>query len=869
MSQSVKAASRINLASLAATPYPTIDGYLVAPGDEILLPNQTTIVENGTYVSGEDHKLVRSTGWSMPSGSTFFVENGDTYAKRTFRVQSGGIVGTDPLVFAASDTKGTVADAVYYVSKAPGAVDTNDGLSMGTAFATIAAALKALGTAPGVIQLGPGLFQAPSYGIALLTRQALHGAGAQATIILGDLVTAPSAAVVSLTGSRSACRDLWITFVQPNNTGLRVTNTYPKWTPGTPYGVGRLASNLDPLPTPVWRIYQCIGAGVSGATGPTTQGSNILDNGVMWAYVKPAAFSAQNVRVDTIFIDKLQQATVGQHTIAFGIGDDTSGDVSEVCLIGCRSNGNTDAQPNAIATSIHMKLGNGASGNVLDISNFGGAAAGHKYGVMLNGAPLVSRGLNFGQSTEADINVHRTSVGTTSIVGGRSENSKRFIVSDFGAAAVAIRIADYTVVALRNHDGRGVQWLNAPLTLDNVALMGFECPQYVWINRVGVDNDVQAVVSARNLATDHPHPFQSPWAHPGVTIHSESTRFIGDSANIVLSNRRKTEHWTRRKIITSANPYSLDPANFEAVDIRLCSNKTDAGPFTLKPGVLGQRVSICFEQDGVGGRSYEWPTLCAFSGAVPAKVMTPRNRQTCEFRWTGRFWEQHGTVTNVTPPTIPPIPFTSDNFSSVSPNWLNTTTPPGTYAWEHVPGGGSLGIVGVPAPNHCKCQVLGWFGDKDSDVNNGFCFNAAAGAVIETGMTTTPTGISATFTWHATEGIIANYLDDMTFVVFFLTATHLKVFPFSNAIPLGSMTFIQPLGGPGTPLVPGSTHTLLVKITANGYAVTLDPGGAITIGGLPTFPINNPAELPLVKDLTRHGIVAGSTSATFTKFSVS
>jgi hypothetical protein len=173
---------------------------------------------------------------------------------------------------------------------------------------------------------------------------------------------------------------------------------------------------------------------------------DIVDGSAHWAFVKPAVHSAQNVRVDNIFIDALKPTDLG-HTVGFGIGDDTSGDVSEVCLIGCRSNGNSH-------DSIHMLLGNGTTGNVCDISNFGGAAAGHQYGVMLNGGTLVSRGLNFGQSTEADINLHRTTVGSTSIVGGRSENSKRFLVSDFGALADALRVADYTVVALKNDDGR-------------------------------------------------------------------------------------------------------------------------------------------------------------------------------------------------------------------------------------------------------------------------------------------------------------------------------------------------------------------------------------------------------------------------------
>jgi hypothetical protein len=677
----VRAATTTNIPALTGTN--PVDGVPIAVGDRVLVKDQTAAENNGIYKVGAPwHRAA-----DLPAGPlaqkevALRVSEGTTYAHTEWYLADQGpiTIGSTPLTFAQSVGFRAAALAlpddgrVYHVSTNANASDTNDGLSPTSAFRTIDQALAALGTNPGVIQLAAGMFEAPDFGIALFTRQALQGVGGQVSRIRGDKVTA--GAVVSLTGSRSQCRDLWITFVPPNKTGLRVTTEYPLWAANTFYKVGRLVSHEDAADPTIKRIYKCTVAGKSGPTGPATMDPDIVDGLAHWAYVKPAAHSAQNVRVDNIFIDALKLAAPGNHTVGFGIGDDTSLDVSEVCLVGCRSNGNS-------VDSIHMLLGNGTTGNVCDISNFGGAAAAHQYGVMLAGGTLVSRGLNFGQSTEADINLHRTTVGSTSIVGGRSENSKRFLVSDFGALADALRVADYTVVALQNFDGQAVQLLNASITLDNILLSGDTskdtcCPQYVWVNRVATDNDVQAIVSTRNLATDHPHPFQSPWAHPGLIINSEATRFIGDPVNAVLCNRRKIEHWTRRHVITSANPYVLDPANFEAVDIRLGAKKTDAGPFTLKPGIIGQRVSICFEQDGVGGWSYSWPALCAFSGGMPAMVTTARNRQTCEFRWTGRFWEQHGPVTNVTPPAIPAVPVTSDHFSSGTPYWLDTTTPPG------------------------------------------------------------------------------------------------------------------------------------------------------------------------------------------------
>jgi hypothetical protein len=848
--------------------------------ERVLVKDQLNPVENGIYEVGSPWKRAKD----LPKGPltspeiVLRVAEGATYQHTEwFLATKGPInVGTTPLAFAQSVGFRT-DEHIYYVSTNANASDSNDGLAPTAAFRTIDRALTALDTSPGIIQLGVGQFDAPAYGIALFARQAIQGAGAQASRIIGLKAKTPLGAIVSLTGARSACRDLWITYVNPEMTGLRVTTIYPLWTASTDYTVGRLVSNFSPDPNDpnldFQGIYRCVVAGQSAASGgPTGKGLDIVDNQAHWDFVQLAVSTAENVRVENVFVDALQPVPVlndpnHEHpTIAFGIGDNTSKDVSEVCLVACSSVGN--------GSSIHMKVGNGTTGNVLDISNYGGGTSGHRYGVRLAGAPLISRGLNFGQSVDADIWLHQAAVGTTSIVGGRSENSNRFLWSELGAIGGAIRIADYTVVALTNTDGQGIKVRNSSITLDNVTLLGradpktaIVIPQFVWVDR---NVDYPAVVSARNIASEHPHPFQSPWAHPGVIIKSDGTRFVGDQ-DLTLWKRRNVEHWRRRKIITDTTepPYSLDPADFEAVDIRLSVN---AGSFTLRPGIIGQRVSICFEQDGLGGHEYHWPALCAFSGAAPAVVKNPRNRQTCEFRWTGRFWEQYGAVTMVTPPAIP-ANGVQDNFSSGNPCWLNTPSPavPGGPAWEHVPGGGSLGIVG----GKCVCPLLGWLGDKDNDLLNGFTGFMAAAAVIETGMTgtaTTPVTVSATFTWYANEGVVVNYLDDMTFVIVFLTATQLRMYAFSNGVPLGSLTYIQPLGpAAAVPLVPGSSHTLKVTIygvssPTPGYDVTLDDG-AITIGNKKIMHLKAGADFPLVGDLTKHGILAGSTSATFSQFS--
>lgn len=67
----------------------------------------------------------------------------------------------------------------------------------------------------------------------------------------------------------------------------------------------------------------------------------------------------------------------------------------------------------------------------------------------------------------------------------------------------------------------------------------------------------------------------------------------------------------------------------------------------------------------------------------------------------------------------------------------------------------------------------------------------------------------------------------------------------------------------GVTMIPGSTHTLLVKCTSTGFVVNLDSGVftiAITL---------NTTDLANFNDLTKHGIFSTSIAATFTQFRVS
>jgi hypothetical protein len=253
----------------------------------------------------------------------------------------------------------------------------------------------------------------------------------------------------------------------------------------------------------------------------------------------------------------------------------------------------------------------------------------------------------------------------------------------------------------------------------------------------------------------------------------------------------------------------------------------------------------------------------------PVNVTAPRNRQSCTFRYDGRYWEQSGPVTNVLPPAAPATQITDSFGKQVpagNPFWLNQpdTAPlptPTTPRWEHVPGGGSLGIKLVGGVSTCVTPCLGYIGDNDTDDGIGL-FGPGAAAVIETGMATQTTGIFAEFTWQQSEGIICRYRDDQNFMVFAVIvglftvdASGPKLYTaitgrgFSN----GQQSFLN-LGDyvltDRPPIAIGSKHTLLVKCTATEFLVS--PDGSTPHHFKPSA--EDQANFPNFLDFTKHGI---------------
>ncbi len=554
--------------------------------------------------------------------------------------------------------------------------------------------------------------------------------------------------------------------------------------------------------------------------------------------------STEGVIVEDVLVDQANASGA----IAFGIGDNTAGDVSEISLRNCISGGN--------ATTTHMKIGNAQTGNVCDVMNIGGNSQCNKYGLDIAGGALISTGLNFQLSYGADIRCYQNAVGVIRISGGRSESALRFLdhrnIGSQGYNGLVIQ--DYVVLDLINTDGQAILTQGGALSLKNVSIFGATCPQYLACQLPGViaDRDVSGRIEIDGLTSDHPYPIGgSPYARAGRVIEARSVRFVGD----VQFQQRATrigERAVRRQLVkTVGAPVALDSRYATEFVIGL---EHDAGAVTINPGAVGQVVVITFSQNGIGGAAYAWPASCAFESA-PTNALAPFARQRCAFEWNGSYWEQYGAVVTTVPPSLPFAPV-ADTFATGNPYWLSAPSSPNGHQWEHVPGGGSIGVANGAA----QCVSVGWLGDNDIDLlpnGAGILKPFGAAAVIDCGGDGLAT-ISATLAIYNAEGVIAHYRDDQTFWVFRIGfnangTTYGQAYGYSHGVIAvqGYRNFNLPAG-----ITPGSTHAISVQCTASGFVVKVD--SAVT-----TLVVSDIAKwLPL----TKHGIVASDTRATFSAF---
>lgn len=99
---------------------------------------------------------------------------------------------------------------------------------------------------------------------------------------------------------------------------------------------------------------------------------------------------------------------------------------------------------------------------------------------------------------------------------------------------------------------------------------------------------------------------------------------IDQVGGLLIRNR-----WTLNQTVSAAGALTLDAAKGNAHVIQLNANCTGS---TIVNPTSNQELEITWMQDGTGGRTYAWPTNCAFVGGV-APSDTTANRRT-----SVRFW---------------------------------------------------------------------------------------------------------------------------------------------------------------------------------------------------------------------------------------
>ena len=190
----------------------------------------------------------------------------------------------DDLPLGQLAIKPLTTDALYFVSRSASASDSNDGLSLGSAKATIAGALSALGASAGTIQLAAGTWTisaADGNGNAatLVLLQKIRGAGRYLTFITiatsvtwGILCSAAGCEVSDLTvqcGAGGTCTYGLGVDVPNTSAGSAESCLFERINVGSGSGtmangvaVGPLSSayNVDIAETHFWRVY------VSGVT---------------------------------------------------------------------------------------------------------------------------------------------------------------------------------------------------------------------------------------------------------------------------------------------------------------------------------------------------------------------------------------------------------------------------------------------------------------------------------------------------------------------------------------------------------------------------------------------------------------------------
>lgn len=473
------------------------------------------------------------------------------------------------------------AESTYFVSKATSASDSNDGLTVNSAKATIAGALTALGSSGGLIQVGAGTFTisaADGNGNAVTLANAgmvLRGLGRSATrIVLGGSVSV----TWGILAQKALCEVQDIGFQVPAGTSCS------------------------------------FGMGVDTPASPG---------------------SAENCK----FVRCLVQGTGGTLTNGYAIAQAWSGggvDIAGTLFFSCRAVGYVNAG---------YVLGNsGTTGNVLDTDIFDCSAQAGAFALVATDTNFHWVGGTLGENTTADFSISASTSAASVVEGVRSENSARLLQSSSATTNSLVAFRDVSWVSSSSLIAAAGDVINhsmsGSLVLDNVAIGGNGTVTPVIILAAGTGG--RLTVTATGLQTSQPlHQLFS--ATPSQNVQVIATNYTqlsstgatpvvttvpgplslfgtGTSVNFNGSSRDVMSPVETQTLASSGAVTINGTANYAKITLQ--ANATSSSVTNLYPG---QRLTISWVQDATGGRTYVWPTICKFAGGVTPPASTAAN----------------------------------------------------------------------------------------------------------------------------------------------------------------------------------------------------------------------------------------------------
>jgi parallel beta-helix repeat protein len=488
--------------------------------------------------------------------------------------------------------KGTSADAVIYLSSDAYASDTGDGLSWGSAKATLAGAISALGGSPGMITAGAGTFAFTTINWAQgisITGQGEDVTKFHSTITSGSAFANPSPGTL-------------ITFGHLEGFELYGADS-GNATIGLDLNSRSAATVKDVLVTD-------FGTGVSLTS--TTDGGCVYNR-------------FQNV-------DSIGNGTGWQ------IGGEGS---NSNTLMGCRGSGGTTGV--AIADSNQNQfLGCQFESNTTGVAMTStGGSGGNSTGNVIDGCRFEANAT--GWTTDADSNYNY-------IIGPLYVDSSVANYTDTSGTTCQVIDPGYGVIVPSYMYVNGAPPRNTALPLQQgqfsvttesaAGTVGFTAYQ-----NDGTDNRRIAVWLSSDVSWGLGLAYSSGGGIPfrlyngseslnPITCNAAQTVFGGGVADLIAT-----------QTLASNGAVTINANNGNVQAVTLEANATSS---SITNPVTGQELTIQWIQDATGSRTYAWPTACKFAGAsAPSATATANYTDSVTFIYNGTYWVEKCRATGI------------------------------------------------------------------------------------------------------------------------------------------------------------------------------------------------------------------------------